>query len=256
MAKIFRKIRQKFLSEGRFARYLIYAAGEIVLLVIGILVALAINNANQQRILREKEHVYLTGLKNEFRTSKRKLEELMKVNRHNYEGAKEIIACISEDIASPGEQQFAELLYNTFAFDVSFNPNNSLLNEMISSGSLKDISNPVLRKELTNWVSTIEDIAKQENELAVQRVKVLDMFRSADLSIRTIFDLTGVSAGTIGLPEDSVHQSNLKLLDSREFENNVLMFIITCYATETAHYEPLMADLDSILELIDGEIAE
>jgi hypothetical protein len=49
MIKFFRKIRQKLLSENKFSKYLIYAIGEIVLVVIGILIALQINNWNEER---------------------------------------------------------------------------------------------------------------------------------------------------------------------------------------------------------------
>ena len=49
MIKFFRRIRQKLLSENRFSKYLIYAIGEIVLVVIGILIALQINNWNENR---------------------------------------------------------------------------------------------------------------------------------------------------------------------------------------------------------------
>jgi len=46
MIKFFRKIRQKLLTENKFSKYLIYAIGEIVLVVIGILIAVQINNNN------------------------------------------------------------------------------------------------------------------------------------------------------------------------------------------------------------------
>ncbi len=49
MIKFFRKIRQKLLSENNFSKYLIYAMGEIVLVVIGILIALSLNNWNEER---------------------------------------------------------------------------------------------------------------------------------------------------------------------------------------------------------------
>jgi uncharacterized membrane protein YgaE (UPF0421/DUF939 family) len=177
------------LTENKFSKYLIYALGEIVLVVIGILIALAINNGNQNRILKKKEQTYLKGLKREFQTSKLKLNELIQVNKRSYNGAKQIIQYISNENELPTEIQFSDLLFNTFSSDVDFNPNNSLLNEMISSGSLKDISNANLRILLTNWISTIEDISKQENELGTQREKVLDMFRANDYSIRTILIL-------------------------------------------------------------------
>ncbi|MBO0329837.1 DUF6090 family protein [[Muricauda] lutisoli] len=61
MIKFFRKIRQKLLTENKFRKYLLYAIGEIILVVIGILIALQINNWNEDR--------------KEFRKSKALLEE-------------------------------------------------------------------------------------------------------------------------------------------------------------------------------------
>lgn len=50
MIKFFRKIRQRLITENKFSKYLFYAIGEIVLVVIGILIALQINNWNEQQI--------------------------------------------------------------------------------------------------------------------------------------------------------------------------------------------------------------
>lgn len=49
MIKFFRKIRQRLVSESKFSKYLIYGIGEIILVVIGILIALQINNMNEAR---------------------------------------------------------------------------------------------------------------------------------------------------------------------------------------------------------------
>jgi hypothetical protein len=252
--KLFRRIRQKFLLERKVQNYLLYAVGEILLVVIGILIALAINNYNEASILQKKEQTYLIGLRNEFETSKLKLQELIKVNRQSYEGAKQILEYISNPDALPDEQVLSELLYRTFAFDVSFNPNNSLLNEMINSGSLKDLRNTELRKQLTNWISTLEDISKQEDDLGRQREEVLDLIRSDEYSLRTILDQTGVLTDEVGLSASGRNTSNLKLLRSAKFENNVLMFILSSLATETSHYTPLMEHLDLILQMIEAEI--
>ena len=54
MIKFFRKIRQNLLSEGKTGKYFKYAIGEIVLVVIGILIALQINNWNEGR----KQEIY------------------------------------------------------------------------------------------------------------------------------------------------------------------------------------------------------
>lgn len=149
MIKFFRKIRQNLVSENKFSKYLIYAFGEIVLVVIGILIALAINNRNQDRIVLEKEQTYLKGLKVEIQTSAKKLLKLREVNNTNFSGAKQLLDFVSNAEIEPSEAKFSELLFSTFSYDISFNPNNSLLFEIINSGSLKDISNTELRIRLT-----------------------------------------------------------------------------------------------------------
>ncbi|APU69455.1 DUF6090 family protein [Christiangramia flava] len=71
MIKFFRNIRQRLLRESRFTRYLIYAIGEIILVVIGILIALGINSTyqdykedkNTQAILRQLQKELVTDIK-------------------------------------------------------------------------------------------------------------------------------------------------------------------------------------------------
>ena len=59
MLKLFRRIRRKLLNEGNLKRYLIYALGEILLVVIGILIAVQLNNLNQKRISKARIEVLL-----------------------------------------------------------------------------------------------------------------------------------------------------------------------------------------------------
>jgi hypothetical protein len=54
------------LTDNKFSKYLIYAIGEIILVVIGILIAVQINTWNNNRINKDKEQVYLVGLKNDL----------------------------------------------------------------------------------------------------------------------------------------------------------------------------------------------
>ena len=58
MIKFFRKIRQRLLAENRFSKYLLYAIGEIMLVVIGILIALQVNNLNERNKLFKQEDKY------------------------------------------------------------------------------------------------------------------------------------------------------------------------------------------------------
>ena len=63
MIKFFRKNRQTLLSEGKTAKFLKYAIGEIILVVIGILIALQINNWNEKVKLKNEEIKFLKNFK-------------------------------------------------------------------------------------------------------------------------------------------------------------------------------------------------
>ncbi|MBT8274096.1 MAG: hypothetical protein KJO77_09830 [Bacteroidia bacterium] len=73
MIKFFRRIRQKLLSANRFSKYLIYAIGEIVLVVIGILIALQINNWNERQKLKAYEIKILTEIKMNLSNSREEI---------------------------------------------------------------------------------------------------------------------------------------------------------------------------------------
>jgi hypothetical protein len=65
MIKFFRKIRQKMLTENKFSKYLLYAIGEIILVVIGILIALQLNTAKENKEKSELGYKYLTEMRQE-----------------------------------------------------------------------------------------------------------------------------------------------------------------------------------------------
>jgi hypothetical protein len=75
MIKFFRKIRQKMLNNGQFGKYLLYAIGEIILVVIGILIALQINNWNGERKDRVTEKKLLLELRENLEINLTHLQE-------------------------------------------------------------------------------------------------------------------------------------------------------------------------------------
>lgn len=125
---------------------------------------------------------------------------------------------------------------------------------MISSGSLRDLSNPELRRRLTNWIATLDDISRQEQDQEQERSRILNTFLGDKYSIRTILEQAGPMTSELQLPPTAHPHSNLALLHSRSFENHLLLFILTCLGTSEAHYQPLMEELRAIRVLIQAEI--
>ena len=255
MISFFRKIKRQLLAENKITKYLTYAVGEIFLIVIGILIALAINNWNQRRIIRDKEQFYLAGLQTEFERSRIKLDTLIEVNRMNYQESRKI-ADLADSPNLQDEKELSLLLYNSFSFEIAYSPNNSLLNEIMNSGGLKNISNPELRKHLTAWESRIQSIHRQEQTLREQRDRIIDIFRTGQGSIRTILDDTGITTGEMNMSQNPNFRNNLPVIKTQEFENNLLLFILTGMTTENTHYRPLLEEIDTILDLIGSEMKQ
>ena len=78
MIKFFRKIRQRLLTENKFSKYLIYAIGEIILVVIGILIALSINNWNNRNKEEQKEFVYIKSMIEDIESDIMQSENIIK----------------------------------------------------------------------------------------------------------------------------------------------------------------------------------
>jgi len=82
MIKFFRKIRQRLLTENKFSNYLIYAVGEIALVVIGILIALSINNWNELKKQRIEDIGLLRDLKTDFEIKNKQLQKEYEINKN------------------------------------------------------------------------------------------------------------------------------------------------------------------------------
>ena len=91
MIKFFRKIRQRLLTENKFSKYLIYAIGEIVLVVIGILIALSINNLNEQNKAASQEKKLLIELINNLDSNIASIEATNRLNTEALRGIDIII---------------------------------------------------------------------------------------------------------------------------------------------------------------------
>lgn len=81
MLRVLQKIRQRLIEEGNLKRYLMYALGEIVLVVVGILIALQINNWNEYRKMQQKEIVLLQDLHKDLASNAATLREELNKNQ-------------------------------------------------------------------------------------------------------------------------------------------------------------------------------
>jgi hypothetical protein len=164
MIKFFRKIRRNLLSKGKTGKYLKYAIGEIVLVVIGILIALSINNWNEYRKETNFEQKILKELKSDFSYNKSELNRnIIKatVLAHNCDSLLALFN-LPKDEVDPGK--FFNYTRKLGGYS-TFNPSNGSLNSLISSGNLYIIKNDSLRLHLARWSGILEDVKEDEKRL-------------------------------------------------------------------------------------------
>jgi hypothetical protein len=144
------------METGKTGKYFKYAIGEILLVVIGILIALQINNWNNYRIDRQNEKQLLSNLRQEFKTN---LEELKFDHQINTKCLNALYNFLQSDKTkfTPNEIDSLNGLFTTFA---SFDARVGIINETISSGKLDLIQNDSLKNKLSHWTGELNDLAE------------------------------------------------------------------------------------------------
>ena len=134
MIKFFRKIRQKMILENRASKYILYAIGEIVLVVIGILIALQINNNNEIRKTRVKEVHYLSNIKSDLRLNINQIQDYIDIRSERIVSANNVIAYF-EGKPLNNLSEFNSDIVNIYTWRKFYQINNTF-QELTNSGNL------------------------------------------------------------------------------------------------------------------------
>lgn len=158
MIRFFRRIRQKLLTEGYLSKYLLYAIGEIALVMIGILLALQVNNWNQLRIQKNKEQSILIDLHEEFVQNKSTF--VPHLNRKIE--IKSRLESLIDAISDPSNDSPLKTRERGSSGAITYNPSQSTIQSVIETGMINIVSNDSLRYLLTNWNDLIQDYFEDE----------------------------------------------------------------------------------------------
>jgi hypothetical protein len=160
MIKFFRKIRQKLLSENKFSKYLLYAIGEIVLVIIGILIALAINENAKDKNNLELRDLYIIQLEDE---ANRNLKRLKELKEFTIEMLKEVdtlsYILYTKDYDNPKLPPKAFRLMDT----EYFNPSTVTYENLKFSGDLKLFKDLNVRTAISEPYETFNNIKLVED---------------------------------------------------------------------------------------------
>ncbi len=149
MIKFFRKIRYNLMETGKAGKYFKYAIGEIVLVVIGILIALSINNWNERRKETIQEQFILKRLSTDIASDINQVSfevDLINKNSEELKFCIDVILQKKEASISVFRDNLKSMLNLT-----SFNQNKTTFNNIISSGQIEYIKNQNLTDSITKY---------------------------------------------------------------------------------------------------------
>jgi hypothetical protein len=245
MINFFRKIRLRLLSDSRsgsesnkMIKYFIYAIGEIVLVVIGILIALAISEWNDGLKNEEIEQKLLSELYQGIQGDKVIIEnELQKINRAITQ-LEELDNLLSLDIPEPNDR-LDSLLGSVYGF--RFLRLNQALYEDIKSVGLGIIQNENLRSQIINVFendyANIEGIRENEQSInMVNRPYYLANFISIQFTIYA-------------------HPIDLQTLWQDAYFRNIVHYrIVTLKNNQLIIYQKTISEIDSLLKSIEVQL--
>lgn len=141
-------MRKKLADDNQFLKYTRYAIGEILLVMVGILLALQVNNWNNLRSERALEVKYLKGIKADLQVDLINLKTFIDDKERKYLSAAEILDMDTpQTIADLGVMD--SILWNVFGW-VRYDQSTNTLDELIGSGNLSLIKNDSIKKMIQN----------------------------------------------------------------------------------------------------------
>ncbi len=164
MIKAFRNIRQKLLHSGKLKSYMAYAIGEIALVMIGILLALQVNNWNQTRLQRTEESNILSNLHTEFLENKIELDKSTAIFNGAYNANLTLMNLVGSDVEELKKHNLDSILYESLpSIQIVFSDN--VIKDVLQSGRLHIIQDQELIQLIHQWEAQILLIKERESQL-------------------------------------------------------------------------------------------
>lgn len=233
MLKYFKTIRLQLLDQRKIKKYLIYAIGEIILVVIGILIALKINNWNNLNIKRQDEIATYKNIKEQITQNLNELNQVKATNKY-YTSQ---YAFASSLITSNDQTKLDTLALITMNLSQysDFQGNGSIYETLVNSGDIKLLQNA----EIQNRLQTLESTYSYINKLEDIHWEII------------IKELSPELRGVINY--SNLHVVKPEKLYSVEIQN---IFIESIFLTQgkNAIYERAINEIQSLTELINQEL--
>ena len=252
MIKFLRKIRQGLLSEGITGKYIKYAVGEIILVVFGILIALQINNWNDNRKNRNSEALYYCKLLEDFELDKKQIESIKESIDYSIKNTND--ALLSLDAGKKDRNYLLNKYVSAVRRDI-YVPRNKTFEELIYSGNLNIIRDHEIKNMLLQYNSDLESnltvIRKNRDEFVKEIYKLTNT--TVDFGLQEIdFVKKELTPEVLEiLPKDNWTKDKTSKI-YKDFQK-ILLFNLTTAAREKQVIETIIELMKSPKKLLENK---
>jgi len=255
MLKFFRKIRYDLMEKNKTGKYLKYAIGEIVLVVIGILFALQINTWNQNRLERIEEIEILKSLHSDFFQSKSKVLETIKLQSRVVYYCSKMIRLMIEKNNFIYNDSFADYFFSGTLAYWRIEPVNGTYEALIGSGKTGIIQNQNLRRLLAEFSAEItygfedENYSIELNTLLTEKASSYAPFLLNDKRILRTSGLTTAYSESERNDAVKQHLNNTSFLGILYQKSSMEKFRLEYQQNILKYIENILRSIESELEL-------
>ena len=232
MIKFFRKIRRRLLTENKFSKYLIYAIGEIVLVVIGILIALSINNKNDDFIKRKAEKNFYRNIKQQLLGDAQNIESQIQYNLIHTKQFKHAIDIIASNDRHQ-KDSLGKIAVNLPNYS-DFARQGNIYETMVNSGDIKILRN----KDIIERLRRLE-----ETYIYVNRLETIH-FDAVMSLVPNLMETIQFSSGEV---EDEDYLYSYK-------SQNMFVISLRIMGEKEDVYNRALSEIEEIIKLVDREI--
>ena len=161
MTRILKRFRSSFLENAKFQKYLLYAFGEIILVMIGILLALQVNNWNESRKENILEKQLLESLKIDLQKNKKELNRVLEKSIFTHETIDTLLKIYNNQIPDLDLEVHATYLLDATGYTV-YSSSEGTITDIMGSGILGVIKNDSIRIAVGSWEANQKSLREWE----------------------------------------------------------------------------------------------
>ena len=248
MIKFFRHIRKDLMETGKTGKYFKYAIGEIVLVVIGILIALSINNWNEERKKSIQGKEYVSEIYNDVKKDILRINDILGKLEINKVKSRYILEILeSEDKYIADSSLFVQNMLNTNAV-IDVRRQKRTWDELRSSGKIEMIDNDSLDDLLKNFYEYYD---KQVYQFSETPAKTREQNRTANSKCA---DIISIDRYWKKGGDKSYNKSWFTcIINDSEFKKDVVAIHLSTY-WQIHHFAKIKAEGQSIIDYMDKTI--